>query len=173
VSEIPFDAQQLAAHREWVVRLARQLCRDEHTAEDSVQTVFARALERPPRHEGNVRAWLAALLRRAVGMHRRADERRERRERVVGQMRGGDHDEPAADAVARAEAHRRLVDRVLALPAPQRGLVLLHYFEDVPVDELARRFGMTAAAATGDATLSGAQTNDKGAARAEARYPLV
>jgi hypothetical protein len=52
--------------------------------------------------------------------------------------------EAAADAAARAEMHRFLVQQVLALPEPQRALVLLHYFEGEEVAVLARQCGLTA-----------------------------
>ncbi|MCA8967166.1 MAG: sigma-70 family RNA polymerase sigma factor, partial [Planctomycetes bacterium] len=140
----PFEPNELLHHREWVGRLARRLCRDEHTAEDSVQTVFTQALRHPPPHRHNLRGWLAQLLRNTLGMHRRAAMRRCHREQAVAEDAVARHSEAAADAVLRTEAHRRLVDLVLQLPEPQRGLVLRHYFEDAPVADLAAQSGISA-----------------------------
>lgn len=140
----PFAMDRLLEHRAWVSRLARRLCRDEHAADDSVQAVFTLALQRPPRHEGNLRAWLATLLRTTLGTTRRTQRRRDARERAHGDALACQHIEDTVDVVARAEAHRHLVDRVLDLPEPQRSFVLWHYFEDVRVETLARRAGTSA-----------------------------
>jgi hypothetical protein len=44
-----------------------------------------------------------------------------------------------ADVVERAEMHRLVVDRVLALPEPYREALLLRYFEELSAAEVAER----------------------------------
>jgi RNA polymerase sigma-70 factor (ECF subfamily) len=137
----PPDLSAMLRHADWVHRLAQRLCADEHAAADAVQETWATALQRPPRHGGNLRAWLGRLLRNCVGMAARGDRRRRAREggRVTESFA-----EAAAETVARADLHRHLAALVLRLPEPQRTLTLLHYFEDRDVAALARRFALTA-----------------------------
>lgn len=61
-----------------LTRYARALTGDRAWADDLVQDTLERALNRPPRDRGNLRAWLLTLLR-----HRFVDQLRARREIAV------------------------------------------------------------------------------------------
>ena len=52
---------------EWLRALALRLVRDPHTAEDAVQDTLVTARERGPGARASLRAWLAAVLRNALG----------------------------------------------------------------------------------------------------------
>ena len=131
--------EQLLAHRAWVRRVALSLARDGHEADDLEQGMWVEALERPPRSGRSLRGWLARTLRNDLLDGRRAEESRRRREE--GRARG--EAVPAAEEmVARAEAHRRVVEAVMALPEPYRSTVLWRFFEDVNPAVLARRLGI-------------------------------
>jgi RNA polymerase sigma factor (sigma-70 family) len=140
MSAVP-DLDALLAHAGWLERLSQQLCRDEHRAADAVQETWHAALRSPPRDARNLRGFLATLLRNVLRLRARADAARARRE---GGLPGPDFVEAAADAAARAELDRFLTGQVLALPEPQRGLVLLHYYQGEPVAVVARRSGLSA-----------------------------
>lgn len=142
----PPELTALLRHADWLHRLARRLCADEHAAEDAVQDIWAQALRRPPRHTDNLRGWLAQLLRHAVGMRNRSDRRRHAREAGLAEPSFA---EAAVETAQRADLHRRLGELVLALPEPQRTLVLLHYLEGHEVAVLARRFASSADAIRG------------------------
>jgi RNA polymerase sigma-70 factor (ECF subfamily) len=133
----PLDV--LLARREWVRRFARTLARDDATADDLEQDAWVAAIEHPPRHVEAPTGWLRrVLVRRAidVGVEGR---RRETRERVASRAESM----PAsADVVAAAEAHRRVVEAVLALDEPYRTTVLLRFFEDLPPREVAARMSV-------------------------------
>jgi DNA-directed RNA polymerase specialized sigma24 family protein len=53
----------LLAHRDWLRRLAGRLATDPHHADDLEQEVWLRTLQRPPREQRALRAWLATVLR--------------------------------------------------------------------------------------------------------------
>jgi len=131
--------EKLVAHREWVRRVARALVRDESLAEDLEQEVWLDALRSPPRTGRSLGGWLASAMRHNLVDHRRAEGRRRARERAVARPEAG---ESAADLVAEAEQLRRVVDAVLELGEPYRGTLLLRYFEDLPLREVARRQGV-------------------------------
>ena len=135
------DLDTLLAHADWLSALSRQLCRDQHAAADATQDTLLAALQRPPQRAGNVRGFLATVLRNTLRRRARADVRVARRERAVA--RAG-WSEAAAETAARAELQQFLGRCVLELPEPQRALVLWHYFEGQDVAVLARRAGMSA-----------------------------
>ncbi|MFO1032249.1 MAG: sigma-70 family RNA polymerase sigma factor [Planctomycetota bacterium] len=138
VSAAPIDA--LLGHADHVRRLALRLCADAHGVDDAIQDTWLTALERPPRHAGNLRGWLGNVLRNGLRMTQRAARRRARRETAVLAARDG---EDLVDVVARAELHERLVQLVLALPEPQRALVWLVYFEGRDPAVVAALHGLT------------------------------
>lgn len=137
--------ETLLQHRDWVRRLSRALSRDEASADDVEQTAWMTAMKSPPRHAGNLRAWLASLVRTTARSIARGDERRVNRERVVAR-------EPHAsphDTLERAELSRRLVEIVMTLREPYRTAVVLAYFDDLSPAEVAERTGVPATTARG------------------------
>ena len=59
----------LLENRDFLRLLARKLVYDEHAAEDVVQQAWLAALERPPRYQGPLRAWLAGVVRNLATTH--------------------------------------------------------------------------------------------------------
>lgn len=135
------STDQLLAHRPAVARLAAALAHDASSADDLLQETFLAALSRPPHHADGLVGWLATVIRRQSWKETRGEHRRSARERVAAR-----HESlPGADvAAARAETERAVLDAVLELPELLRGTVLLHYFEGVSTDEIARRSGVPA-----------------------------
>jgi RNA polymerase sigma factor (sigma-70 family) len=130
---------RLLAQRDWVRQMARALVRDGNEADDLEQGVWLAALERPPRTERSLRGWFATALRRDVVDRRRSETCRGRREESQSRP---EIVPSAADLVAEADAHRRLVVAVMELPEPYRSTVLYRFFEDVPPSALAARDGL-------------------------------
>lgn len=124
----------LLAHRAWVRQLALALAQPAD-ADDLEQEAWLAALERPPGDEAP-RAWLATVLRRTASKMRRTLSRRAARERVAARPEATG---AAADLIARAETHERVVRAVLALPEPYRSTILLRFFEGLTPREIARR----------------------------------
>lgn len=129
----------LLEHRDWVRRLAHRLVHDAVEAEDVAQQVWLSAVEATPEQVRSPRAWLGTLARRTVARRRRTASRRDRREELYGDR--GHREAPPDEVVARAESHRNVVDAVLQLSPRLREAVLLHYFEGLPVREVAARLG--------------------------------
>lgn len=132
-SEAP---ESLLAHRQWVRELARRLCADQATADDLEQQTWLAALQSPPRHGGAPKAWLGTVLRSWLHKMRRGEGRRSRRERDSARS---ERTPSTAEIVAEAEAHRRVVDAVFTLDEPLRTTMLLRFFEDLPIAEVATR----------------------------------
>lgn len=131
--------EELIAHARFVRGLARALAFDVHDADDIAQEAWRAALEHPPRREGRIEGWLAALVRHGAFRSRRAESRRDARERAASRAEAL----PSAAALAeREESLRRVVEAVLALPEPYRATIVQRFYEDLPPREIARRAGI-------------------------------
>ncbi len=129
----------LAEHVGFVRAIARGILgRDAEGAEDVVQESLLAALRRPPR--GNLRAWLGAVAKNLALMARRGDRRRQQREHKAAQP---EKLPSTAEAVARLELQRLVVERVLQLPEPYRTTIIQRYLYDVEVAEIAARLGVS------------------------------
>src|SRR5258706_7225760 len=128
---IPHDL--LLAHAGFLRRLAGDLLCDPASADDAVQEVLLRALERPPRDASNLRTWLRRVLTNFVRTRARNDSRRAARELDHGTER------ESAPSAEQQSALRSVTDAVLALEEPLRTTVLQHYFQGVTTSEIAER----------------------------------
>jgi RNA polymerase sigma-70 factor (ECF subfamily) len=130
-----------------VRRLARSVARSGDAAldaDDLAQEACLMALRSPPGACGNVRGWFATVLHNVARQARRASGRRTARERAHAD-RTATCSPPADELVARAAAHRAVVDAVLGLDEPYRTAVLLRFFEDLPPRAIATRLGVPVA----------------------------
>ncbi len=129
------DAEVLLSHGAWLAALARALVAREDEVDDVVQQTYVRALEQPPRHAANVKGWLGTVARNVVGMRRRSESARVAREAAVPRPAPV---ETPHEAVERAELRRMVVESVLALDEPTRSAVILRFFEERDVPDIAR-----------------------------------
>ena len=142
VSRVP-SLDELLVHASWLRRLASQLVTDGASAEDLVQETMVVALERPRRPGVPLAPWLARVLRSRAANLARSSSRRQHREQVAARPEAL----PSMDELsARAESSRELVTYVLELPAAQREVLLLRYYEDLETESIARLLGVSAGA---------------------------
>jgi RNA polymerase sigma-70 factor (ECF subfamily) len=134
------DSRALLEHADFLRALARSLLRDAHEAEDVVQEAYLAALRRGPRALREPRAWLAGAVRNLARMRRRGEGRRRARERIAAKPEAAATD--AADAVARLEIQRTVVDAVLGLDEAYRTVLVLRFFHGLGVNEIAARHGV-------------------------------
>ena len=129
----------LLANAHFVRAAARGVLGGDAEVEDVVQETWLRAMDRQPREPGALRAWLRRIARNlALDAYRR---RRARRAHETAAAAG--EALPSVEAIAeREEARRRLVSVLLALEEPYRSAILLRYYEECPVAEVARRLGV-------------------------------
>jgi RNA polymerase sigma-70 factor (ECF subfamily) len=135
------DPADWTTHVEFVRRLARSLVADRADADDLEQEAWLAWMRSPPDHVGASRGWLARVVANLARMGARSRTRREQRERIVV-ARGPRHAAAADDSVAQIELHRRVVERVLALAEPYRAVVVLRFFEQRSLAEIAQRLAL-------------------------------
>ena len=133
-------ATDLLTHAGWLKRLAKTLVTDDGAADDLVQETWLTALRQGPRRGVPLRPWLASVLRNRALSNARSSNRRERREREVAPIESRPS---VSELTERAEATRGLVEAVLALPDAQRQVILLRYFEELSVRQIAEHCGMS------------------------------
>ena len=136
-----YSRNQLALVAEqsaWVRRLAVALAQDVHEGEDASQEALlvAATHSMPPLSE--LRAWIATVVRNLTRERFRARARRADHEQFAAQPeRCGD---PSL-ALERLEMQEALLSAVRTLPEPYRTTVLLRWFEELSLQEIARRTG--------------------------------
>ena len=133
-----WDWERLLAQTEWLGRLAAQLV-PATERDDLVHDVLLTAVRRD-REPQRTRAWLATVARNLASRRRRREQHRRARELATAP---GEASAPATvDVVAGFATHRTVVDAVMALDEPYRTAVLLRFWEDLPLREVARRTGV-------------------------------
>jgi len=125
-----------------LLRLAERLCGNTADAKDLVQDTFLRALPIPPEVR-NVRGWLTTILHRLFIDHCRANTRRPSHEPISDQheyvtLLEPPGPEPAWTRITVADI-RNAAD---ALDPVYRDVYLLHTFEHLSYDEIARQLGI-------------------------------
>ncbi|HEX6810882.1 MAG TPA: sigma-70 family RNA polymerase sigma factor [Planctomycetota bacterium] len=135
------DVHELLTAQDFVHRLARSLVFDQERVDDVVQEAWLAAVQRPPHPRAAV-SWFRSTLLHLARRRARDDTRRRRREVAVTRS---EELPSAADVLAREEQRREVVEAVLALPEPYRGVVLARFFDELEPREIARRRGMQAA----------------------------
>jgi RNA polymerase sigma factor (sigma-70 family) len=128
-------ADLLAAYGKEIQGVAYLILRDRSDAEDVVVETLLTAYERAGdlRDEKAFRAWLMRIAtNHALGMRR--GNARIVRLHVVPDLGGGDPGPASTDRVA-------LLDGVADLPAAMRAAVVLRYYADLPVEDVAAALG--------------------------------
>ena len=106
-------------------RLARDLVGAD-AADDVVQETALQALRTPPRRQGPLGGWLAAVLRHVASHHRRAERRRSRHEAAAAQHRADLATRTGTDV----ETLQALTAALAALAEPYRTTVCARYLQE-------------------------------------------
>ena len=136
------DCELLLGQQDLVRRLARSLVFAQDHVDDVVQEAWLAAMRHPPREPAALRTWFGRVIENLARKHARAAVRRHRRERAAAAPEAL----PAvAEVLQREQQRKQVVDAVVGLPEPYRGVVLARFFEDLAPSEIARRRQIPAA----------------------------
>ncbi len=130
----PLDVETILGTDRWVRRLAREMVSGNSDAEDVSQETWVATLRRASWYK-LPRAWMAKVLTNSVRKRYRESCRRERRERLVSRPEC-DPSFPQ-DAMERAELRRQLAQAVMELKEPYRSSIVLRFFEDMKLQQIA------------------------------------
>lgn len=131
----------LLAHGDFLRALARRLVTDEATANDVVQDVWVRALQRPPESAHSLAGWCARVVRNLVRDRASSEQARGERERARAIEPLAGMPEPAEAVGERAAAIDELGRAFAALPATYRDVLYLRYYEDLRPRAIAEQLG--------------------------------
>lgn len=124
----------LLRHGAFIQRLAHELVRDPHVADDLAQEARARWLEQGSAPLARPRAWLRRVLHNLSINRAAAEERRRRREELSAR---GEALPSAATDAAEAELLHAVSAAVLELDEPYRSTILARYYHGVDARRLA------------------------------------
>lgn len=130
----------LLENLEWARQLAMGMARDSHLADDLVQEAFRIGLEKPPQKASKARAWLAQVMRNNLRLHYRGGGRRRGREQKVA-VADSVESHPLAP-MEREESIEAVSRTMLGLPEPFQGTLVLHYWDNLSLQEIANRTGV-------------------------------
>ena len=136
----------LRRHYDWILRMSLFELSGATVAFDCAQEVLVQVAQGIDRFDGRseLRTWIFVIVRRTIWRYRKVEQQQAGRTADLGQAdRSG---QCAAEGLADSqlilsEDKRRLLGFVRELPEMQRHSVLLHYFEDLSVEDVARRLG--------------------------------
>lgn len=137
--EPAIDAEVLLEHEAWIRRLARGMVRDSHDVDDVIQQTWLNALLWPPRRGGDLRGWLATVVRNVVRQRHRGEGKA--RQRAEAGARS-ESDVSSVDVTERLEWQRKLADAVIALRSIDREVLVLRYYDDLTPQEIARTLAL-------------------------------
>ncbi len=130
--------QMIAEHQTVLIRLCYLYLHDVQLAEDAVQETFIKAyrtLERF-RGEASAKTWLTRIAMRTCCDMRRGFWFRRMDRRVTPEMLP-DQAEPAD------EAESAITLAVMNLPRKEREVILLYYYQDMNMNDIAAALGLT------------------------------
>jgi RNA polymerase sigma-70 factor (ECF subfamily) len=133
---------ELHRHAGALRRIARDLVRDPHLAEDAAQDTVRAALAAENLQPGPLGGWLQRTLENFVRQWRRGERRRNARHAALPAPSA----EPTPfEVLDRRETLAAVTEAVLALEEPYQTAVFLRYFADLPPRAIAQRTGQNLA----------------------------
>lgn len=137
------QVEALLAEDRWIRSLARRLVADPHAADDLAQDAYLTALADGVRPR-DARAWLGGILRNLWRDLARSSARRARRE---AQAAVPEATASTDELVAEVELRKHVAELVLALDEPLRRALILRFFQDRSLSELAQAEGISVSTA--------------------------
>ena len=130
--------QMVETHQTPLMRLCYLYLHDVQLAEDAVQETFIKAVRTLDkfRGEASMKTWLTSIAMRTCCDMRRSFWFRRMDRRVTPEMLPDSVQSPLEEETA-------LTVAVMNLPQKEREVILLYYYQDMNVNEIARTLGVT------------------------------
>lgn len=130
-------------HQAEVYRLALSILDDPDEADDATQEVFVAALRSLDSFRGgaSLKTWLFSIAINLCRSRYRRNQRRVRLHQILESLFGGEPAHPESEAIHH-EAESTLWEAVRALDEKHRIPIILRYYHDLPVAEVAEMLGI-------------------------------
>jgi len=126
--------------------MVREMVSDPALAEDLTQDALEIGLRHDVGTVGNIRRWFRGVVKNLLRQSYRGQIRREQREQRVA-MERDDFDPPMHELMERVEIQQQVARAVLKLPLEHRRLLILRYYEQHSVAQIAEALGISENAA--------------------------
>jgi RNA polymerase sigma factor (sigma-70 family) len=133
------DLSALLRETGWLRALAQRMVADPDRASDLAQHAIAVAIERPPREEGGLRAWLRVVMRNLLRQELRGERRRAMRERIAARTEALPSTFEIVECIG---VQRAVAGAVIELREPFRTAILLRFYQGLADREIAARLGV-------------------------------
>ena len=142
--------QILRAHYDWIARMCFYELNDKNLAGDCVQEIMIEISKSICGFDGRstLKTWIFSIARRTIYRMRKKQAKRSSRLVLMSERARGEESGPGAEIKAEqsnpeeknicGEQGEQLVRLVQQLPEKQRYAVMLHYFEDMSVEDAAK-----------------------------------
>jgi RNA polymerase sigma-70 factor, ECF subfamily len=135
-----FNPDEILAQAPWIRKVVRSMLADEHLADDLAQETLEAGLRQGSSIHGSTRSWLYGVAKNLHRQFLRGQKRREVRERRVATP---EFQPDSQDLVEKVEIMQIVENAVLALPTAPRDLLILRYYEELSVPQMAKLQGIT------------------------------
>jgi len=144
------EIDELLRNSQWLQELARSLVGDAFTAEDLLQEALSHAKKEAKWATGHLGGWVAGIVRNLAKQHFRKESRRISREQEAAYRRAIAQPLPQETQEApdpaflaqRVEMQQILAQQVLALDLPSREVLLLRFYGDRSVKQIAEQLNL-------------------------------
>ena len=140
VDDDAFVEAMYQEHGRGLVHMVRLFVDDRNAAEDLVQEAFIRLARSAHKIKDHRKA--AAYLRSIV-LNLARDHNRRGLVSLRHRLPLDDREASAEDAVVLAEDHRQVVDALRTLPRRQRDCLILRYYDEFGIDDIAETLGIS------------------------------
>jgi RNA polymerase sigma factor (sigma-70 family) len=137
-----FDVEAALRDDRWIRGLAGSLIQDGSDADDALQETRLALMRSAPPRLADPRSWLARVALNFLRKRRREEVRRKRRERRAA--RPERFVSSPQEAMERVEMRRQVLEAVLALEEPYRTTMVLRFFEEMRLKDIAVSQGVPA-----------------------------
>ena len=128
-------------YREEILLYVYSLCHSMEAAEDITQEVFVKAILSLPNQHENFRAWLYMVARNLTYNYSRKDKNKAK---AVEELKHGSPYEPdISEKVVLDERYRELYEAISKLNETYREILILQYFSNMSLKEVAKVLGLT------------------------------
>ena len=128
-------------YREEILLYVYSLCHSMEAAEDITQEVFVKAILTIPDHHDNLRAWLYTVARNLTYNHSRKNKNKAK---AVEELKHGPaYEADISEKVVMKEQYRELYEAIGKLNENYREILIMQYFSNMQLKEVAEVLGIT------------------------------
>ena len=128
-------------YREEILLYVYSLCHSMEAAEDITQEVFVKAILTIPDHHDNLRAWLYTVARNLTYNHSRKSKNKAKAEEEL--KHGPTYEADISEKVVMKEQYKELYDAIGRLSDTYREILIMQYFGNMQLKEVAEVLGIT------------------------------